>query len=111
MERRSRGEYIRAEIGIAVIAAVVVVATVTRAEPHVIGPLHVALVQGNDKNRDLTDAEMQANYLPSSHFDLARQITDPVDLIVFPESSMNTYTDADPRTDYVPPHEPLRDRP
>ena len=74
------------------IAAVVVAATVTRAEPQVIGPLRVALVQGNDKNRDLTDAEMQADYLPNSHFDLARQITDPVDLIVFPESSMNTTT-------------------
>ena len=39
---------------------------------------------------------MQADYLPNSHFALAAQIADPVDLIVFPESSMY---DADPRTD------------
>jgi apolipoprotein N-acyltransferase len=98
-ERGALGAYLRAQAGIAVIAAVAVVATVTRAEPQVVGPLHVALVQGNDQNRDLTDAEMQADYLPNSHFDLARRITTPVDLIVFPESSMNTYDDTDPRTD------------
>ena len=37
-------------------------------------------------------------YLPRSHFELAEGITDPVDLIVFPESSM----DEDPRVDRVP---------
>jgi apolipoprotein N-acyltransferase len=98
-ERRALGAYARAQAGIAVIAAIVVGATVTRTEPPVIGPLHVALVQGNDQNRDLTDAEMQANYLPNRHFELARGITDPVDLIVFPESSMNTESDTDPRAD------------
>jgi apolipoprotein N-acyltransferase len=94
-ERRTPRRYVWTDIGIALIVLVVVTATVTRAEPPVVGPLRVALVQGNDKNRDLTDAEVEARYLPASHFDLARQITDPVDLIVFPESSM----DADPRTD------------
>ena len=98
-EPKARGAYVRAQAGIAVIAAVVVGATITRAVPHDVGPLHVALVQGNDQNRDLTDAEMQADYLPNSHFDLARGIADPVDLIVFPESSMNTFDDVDPRTD------------
>ncbi len=42
---------------------------------------------------------MKADYLPNSHFTLAKGITDPVDLIVFPESSMNTFDDTDPRTD------------
>jgi apolipoprotein N-acyltransferase len=93
--RRGLGAYVRSHVGIAVIAAVVVVATVTRTEPHVVGPLRVALIQGNDKDRELTAAELNARYLPASHFALARRITDPVDLIVFPESSM----DADPRTD------------
>jgi len=97
--RGSRRSYIQAQAGIAVIAAVVVAATVTRAEPGGVGSLRVALVQGNDQDRQLTDAEMQADYLPNNHFALAAQIADPVDLIVFPESSMNTYTDADPRTD------------
>ena len=94
-ERHSLGSYVRAQAGIAGVAAVVVAATVTRAQPPVVGTLRVALVQGNDKNRDLTPAEIDARYLPASHFALAGRITDPVDLVVFPESSM----DADPRTD------------
>ena len=94
-ERRTFGAYVRAQLGIATIAAVTVGATLARAEPHVVKDLHVALVQGNDLNRDLTDAEVADRYLPASHFRLARDITRPVDLIVFPESSM----DADPRTD------------
>ncbi len=81
------------------IAATVVVATITRAQPPVVASLRVALVQGNDKNRNLTDAEMKADLLPNSHFALAAEITDPVDLIVFPESSMNTFDETDPRTD------------
>jgi apolipoprotein N-acyltransferase len=102
-ERRGIGAYLRAQVGVAVVAVVVVMATVTRAQPPVVGALHVALVQGNDQNRDLTDAELAAHYLPIHHFDLARGITDPVDLIVFPESSMNALTEtgatADLRTD------------
>ena len=86
---------LRAGLGIVIVLAVALAATVTRAEPHVIATLRVALVQGNDKDRELTDAELAARYLPNSHFDLAKRITDPVDFIVFPESSM----DADPRTD------------
>jgi len=93
-----RGRFVdssRALLGVTVVAAVVVGATVSRTDPPVAGSLRVAIVQGNNLNRDLTTAELDARYLPASHFDLARQITDPVDLIVFPESSM----DADPRTD------------
>src|SRR5207237_6222534 len=70
--RRALGSYIRAQAGIAVVAAIVVVATLTRSQPPVVGTLRVALVQGNDKNRDLTPAEIDAHYLPASHFALAR---------------------------------------
>jgi apolipoprotein N-acyltransferase len=83
------------EVGVALIAIGVVAATFTQAPPKFTGGLRVALVQGNDLNRDLTAEEINERYLPNSHFELADQITDPVDLIVFPESSM----DADPRTD------------
>lgn len=86
---------VRGEIGVAVIAAAIVAATVMQATPRVGEGLRVALIQGNDKNRDLSSEEIAERYLPNSHFDLADQITGPVDLIVFPESSM----DADPRTD------------
>jgi apolipoprotein N-acyltransferase len=92
---RSARRYATAYVGVALIAIAVVVSTVTRAQPRVDSFLRVALIQGNDKNRDLTDAELDDRYLPKSHFDLATRITDPVDLIVFPESSM----DRDPRTD------------
>lgn len=59
------------------------------------GELRVALVQGNDLNRDLTPAEVAERYLPRSHFELAEGLEAPLDLVVFPESSM----DADPRRD------------
>jgi apolipoprotein N-acyltransferase len=93
--RRRVRSYVLAYAGIAVIVTAVVAATLSRTEPRVTNTLRVALVQGNNLNRDLTAAEENARYLPNSHFDLARGITDPVDLIVFPESSM----DADPRSD------------
>jgi apolipoprotein N-acyltransferase len=59
------------------------------------GRLRVAVVQGNDKNRDLTEAELEARYLPRNHLRLAERIQGPVDLVVLPESSL----DADPRLD------------
>jgi apolipoprotein N-acyltransferase len=81
--------------GLATVVLLPLLATAARSEPHPAGPLRVAIVQGNDKNRDLTDAELRDRYLPRNHFALAEGIHDPVDLVVFPESSM----DADPRTD------------
>lgn len=59
------------------------------------GQVRVAMIQGNDLNRDLTDAEVYDRYLPRSHFALAAQLNGRYDLVVFPESSL----DADPRTD------------
>ena len=59
------------------------------------GRLRVAVVQGNDKNRDLTPAELEARYLPANHLRLAERIRGPVDLVVLPESSL----DGDPRLD------------
>ena len=84
---------LRAGAGLVALVVVTGVIVAARPEPTAAGPLRVALLQGNDKNRDLTDAEKEARYLPRSHFELAEGITDPVDLIVFPESSM----DEDPR--------------
>jgi apolipoprotein N-acyltransferase len=95
VQRRGLRPIVFSYLGILLVGAVVVGATITRADPKFTNPLRVALVQGNDKNRELTDAELDARYLPNSHFALATRITDPVDLIVFPESSM----DGDPRTD------------
>jgi apolipoprotein N-acyltransferase len=87
--------WLRAGAGLIVVAVVPTVALGVRSAPKPAGPLRVAILQGNDKNRDLTNAEIDERYLPNSHFRLAATVTDPVDLVIFPESSM----DADPRTD------------
>jgi apolipoprotein N-acyltransferase len=80
---------VRAGAGLALVVVVTAAATVTRAEPPVVGRLRVAVLQGNDLNRDLTAAEENDEYLPNSHLRLAEEVGDDVDLIVFPESSMN----------------------
>ncbi|HVW34040.1 MAG TPA: apolipoprotein N-acyltransferase [Acidimicrobiia bacterium] len=80
------------------VAAVLVIAGLAvAARPHLTptGHLRVALVQGNDLNRDLTRAEIDDRYLVRNHLRLAAGVTTPVDLLVFPESSL----DADPRGD------------
>ncbi len=79
-----------AATGVAVLGAQVLLPSVTTT-----GRLRVALVQGNDKNRELTPEEAAARYLPRNHLRLAQRITGPVDLVVLPESSL----DADPRAD------------
>ncbi|MBV8949426.1 MAG: apolipoprotein N-acyltransferase, partial [Actinobacteria bacterium] len=84
-----------AAAGLAVLVAVVAVGDVTRFTPHPTGSLHYALLQGNDKDRELTQAEVDAQYLTYSHLGLAAQLEGPYDLIVFPESSL----DSDPEDD------------
>lgn len=97
---RGRRNFTRAWwLRLGAVAAVVVVvpwiAMVARSEPRAAGTLRVALLQGNDINRDLSLDEEQRRYLPNSHFALAERVRDRLDLVVFPESSM----DGDPRTD------------
>jgi apolipoprotein N-acyltransferase len=78
-----------------VVLAVPAFATLTWMHPEAVGSFHVALLQGNDKNRDLTKAEEDARYIPAKHFALADKLRGRYDLVVFPESSM----DDDPRLD------------
>lgn len=96
-ERRavSRASWLRLGAGLTSVLVLPLLAAAVRSTPRPAGTLKVAILQGNDKNRDLTPAEESARYLPNSHFRLAARVHDPVDLIIFPESSM----DADPRTD------------
>jgi apolipoprotein N-acyltransferase len=91
----SRWSWARLGAGLATVLVLPIVAAGLRSEPRPNGTIRVAILQGNDKNRDLTAAEEADRYLPNSHFRLAEQVRDPVDLVIFPESSM----DADPRTD------------
>ncbi|HEX5614573.1 MAG TPA: apolipoprotein N-acyltransferase [Acidimicrobiia bacterium] len=84
--------------GAAIVVAVPLVGVATvGSSTSVSGTLRFAMVQGNDLNRDLTRAEEAARYLPESHFRLASDLdaAEALDLVVFPESSM----DEDPRVD------------
>jgi apolipoprotein N-acyltransferase len=72
-------------VAVAVVAAPALLPVVT-----VTGRLRVALVQGNDKNRDLTAGELAGHYLTLNHLRLAEGIERPVDLVVLPESSLDT---------------------
>jgi apolipoprotein N-acyltransferase len=92
----SRRRWILLAAGCATVVIAPLVATALRYTPRPAGPLRVAILQGNDKNRDLTAEEERDRWLPNSHFALAEEVRDPVDLVIFPESSM----DADPRTDH-----------
>jgi apolipoprotein N-acyltransferase len=80
-----------------VVAVLVVAGMAAAARPTLTptGRLRVALVQGNDRNRDLTPEEIRDRSLVRNHLRLAGGISAPVDLIVLPESSL----DADPRQD------------
>jgi apolipoprotein N-acyltransferase len=73
----------------AVAVAAVVGSGIVGPGTHATRQVRIAAVQGNDLNRDLTPEERQANYLPANHFRLAEGIEGPVDLVIFPESSMD----------------------
>jgi apolipoprotein N-acyltransferase len=77
------------------VLAVAVAAAATLPDLTPTGRLRVAMVQGNDKNRDPTPEEIRDRYILRNHLRLAGNIRQPVDLIILPESSL----DADPRQD------------
>jgi apolipoprotein N-acyltransferase len=81
--------------GVAAVLAVAVVAAAALPGLKPTGRLRVAMVQGNDRNRDLTPEEIRDRYIVRNHLRLAGAIDQPVDMIVLPESSL----DADPRLD------------
>ena len=88
----------RRRFAAASLAGVVIVTAVAAAfalHPIATGRLRLAILQGNNLDRDLTSAELDNRYLPRSHFDLARQLSGRYDLVIFPESSL----DDDPRHD------------
>lgn len=88
-----------AGIGIVGIVVATVVLDATRFEPTVTGRLRVAMLQGDDEQLPLAQQVNQP--LTEKHFELAAKLRGQYDLIVFPESSLDT----DPETDTL-----LRDR-
>lgn len=87
---------VRCALTLGAIVLVVVLADVFRYEPRPSGTLRYALLQGNDQNRRLTQAEIDAGYLTRKHLALARTLRGRYDLIVFPESSVETDPETDP---------------
>ncbi|HET9770754.1 MAG TPA: apolipoprotein N-acyltransferase [Acidimicrobiia bacterium] len=82
-----------AGLGVVLAAAATAAAALPDLTPT--GRLRVAMVQGNDLNRDLTPEESRDRYLVRNHLRLAGGITEDVDVIMLPESSL----DGDPRLD------------
>jgi apolipoprotein N-acyltransferase len=60
------------------------------------GALRVAVLQGNDQNRRLTPAEIDAGALTRRHLELAERLRGRYDLIVFPESALESDPETDP---------------
>jgi apolipoprotein N-acyltransferase len=86
---------IGAVLGVAVVVVATVVVDVTRFEPTTTGHLRVALLQGDDQQLPL--AEQVDQPLTEKHLALADRLRGDYDLIVFPESSLDTDPETDPR--------------
>jgi apolipoprotein N-acyltransferase len=80
-----------AAAGVAAVVVIVSVADVARYESRPTGALRVAMLQGNDQNRELTQVEKSNGYLTEKHMALAARLQGPYDLIVFPESSLDQF--------------------
>ena len=88
--RRSTG----AVIGLVGLLVVCVLADVARYEPTTTGHLRVALLQGDDEQLPL--AEQTDQPLTAKHLALAARLHGHYDLIVFPESALDTDPETDP---------------
>ena len=83
-----------AGVGLAMILVVVTVADVARYEPTRTGMLKFALLQGNDEELPL--AEQSSQLLTDDHLALAARLRGELDLVVFPESALDTDPEVDP---------------
>ncbi len=84
-----------AAAGLALVVLAGALAVPTRFEPRPSGRLRVAMLQGNRWDRYLTQDEIDSELLTRSHLALAGALRGRYDLIVFPESALDT----DPRDD------------
>jgi apolipoprotein N-acyltransferase len=96
--RRTRAGVVRgaglAGAGLAGLLLVTVAADVARYEPRSTGHLRVALLQGDDEQLPL--AAQTNQLLTAKHLALAEKLRGHFDLIVFPESALDTDPEADP---------------
>ena len=82
-----------ATAGIVTLVLLGVVARVTRFDPTPTGELHLAILQGDDE--ELSLAEQQVQELTDDHLELADRLHGDYDLIIFPESSLDTDPELD----------------
>ncbi len=78
-----------AAAGLAVLLAAAGVGVWARYEPQSTGPMHVALLQGDDRGSGVSESQAADQPLTDAHFRLADQLHGHYDLIVFPESALN----------------------
>jgi apolipoprotein N-acyltransferase len=90
---RRPGAVVLAAGGLVGLLLFTVIADVARYEPTVTGTLRYALLQGDDQ--ELSLAGQNSQLLTPAHLALADRLEGKFDLIVFPESSLDT----DPETD------------
>jgi apolipoprotein N-acyltransferase len=90
--RRSRAGVVAA-LGLAGLVVVTILVDVTRFEPTTTGRLRIAILQGDDEQLPL--AEQVNQPLTEKHFALADDLQGDYDLIVFPESALDTDPEQD----------------
>jgi len=91
--RRTRTALVGA-VGLAGLLLVSVTADLARYEPRTTGHLRVALLQGDDEQLPL--AAQTDQLLTAKHLALAERLHGHYDLIVFPESALDTDPETDP---------------
>jgi apolipoprotein N-acyltransferase len=91
VRRRATRALTVAAAGVVGVVVIVTIADVARFESRPTGELRVAMLQGNDQNRELTQVEKSSGYLTGKHMALAARLRGSYDLIVFPESSLDQF--------------------
>jgi apolipoprotein N-acyltransferase len=94
LRSHTRRAAVLAGIGIAAVLVATAVTDITRFEPTTTGHLRVAMLQGDDEQLPL--AQQTDQPLTEKHFALADSLRGHYDLIVFPESALDTDPEQDP---------------
>jgi apolipoprotein N-acyltransferase len=95
LQSRAVRAAVLAGAGVTALLVATVAVDVTRFEPETTGRLRVAMLQGDDEQLPL--AQQTDQLLTAKHFALADRLRGHYDLIVFPESSLDTDPQVDPQ--------------
>ena len=82
--------------GLVVLVTMTTIVVATRFEPTVTGHIHFALLQGFDLPNAPPTQSVADRYATERHFELANRLRGQFDLIVFPESALDTDPESDP---------------